>query len=125
MTAPGPLERAAAAWGASLPDWVAALARACAATSQAQVARRLGRSASLVSDVFGNRYRGNLEAVEEIVRGALMGQTVDCPALGELPANECRQWRERARTFSGHNALRVQMYRACARCPRNRRESEA
>jgi hypothetical protein len=120
----GPIERARAAWGEAMPEWVAVLARACAASSQAKVARRLGRSSALVSEVLGNSYRGNLPAVEETVRGVLMNATVTCPALGELPMHECGMWRTRARTFSGHNALRVQMYRACARCPRNRREGE-
>jgi hypothetical protein len=121
----GPVEKARAAWGEAMPDWVEALARACAASSQAKVARRLDRSDALVSDVLGKRYRGNMAAVEETVRGVLMDATVDCPALGLLPSHECQTWRQRARAFSGHNALRVQMYRACARCPRNRREGEA
>jgi hypothetical protein len=56
-------------------------------------------------------------AVEELVRGVLMGATVDCPALGELPTSDCLTWRQRSKAFSGHNALRVQMYRACHRCP--------
>jgi hypothetical protein len=108
------------AWGAELPDWVLALAEACEASSQAKVAARLGRSAALVSCVLRRRYEGSYPAVEELVRGVFLRAVVACPALGDLPTHECAAWRRRAREFSGHNALRVRMYRACSRCPRNR-----
>ena len=49
-------ETARAAWGAAIPDWIETLARECDLTSQNQVARRLGRSASLVSNVLRNKY---------------------------------------------------------------------
>ncbi|MCA8880368.1 MAG: hypothetical protein KDA73_10540 [Rhodobacteraceae bacterium] len=118
----GPEEIARAAWGAAPPDWIEVLARACARTSQNQVAKRLGRSASLVSTVLRGSYRGDMAAVEERVRGVLMARTVDCPALGTIPAQVCQDWRARARSFAGVNALRVQMFRACRNCPRNRKE---
>lgn len=114
----GPVEAAEAAWGEELPDWVVALARACAETSQAAVARRIGRSGSLVSQVLRKLYPGDLVAVEELVRGALLAETVPCPALGPLAKDQCAGWRRAARDFAGHNMLRVQMYRACRRCPR-------
>ena len=92
------------AWGGQMPDWVEALARVCAASSQSRVAREKGRSASLVSMV---RY---------------MNGKVACPAHGELPTHLCRLWRDRSKNFSGHNAEWVRMHRACSRCPRNRKE---
>ncbi|WPY94702.1 hypothetical protein T8T21_00825 [Limimaricola variabilis] len=118
------VQTARSAWGADLPDWVLELAQECARTSQSRTAARLGRSGSLVSAVLRRKYEGNMAAVEELVRGALMRAVVDCPALGELPTNECQLWRKRSRAFSGHNALRVRMYRACTRCPLNKGASE-
>lgn len=118
----GPVEVARTAWGPDMPDWVARLAVECAATSQSRVAGRLKRSSSLISTVLRAKYPGDLAAVEELVRGALMAAVVDCPALGDLPTHECQEWRRRSRIFTGHNALRVQMFRACARCPRNKGE---
>lgn len=121
---PGPVDIARAHWGEALPDWVAALAEACAATSQARVADRIGRSAGLVSQVLRAKYPGDLRAVEDLVRGALMAGTVECPALGTLPTHECRGWMAKARSPASTNALRVRMYRACPRCPRFRHGGE-
>lgn len=116
------LSTAREAWGADLPDWVERLAEACVASSQAKVAEEIGRSGAVVSQVLRRKYPGSMPAIEELVRGALMGDVVECPALGLLPTHECQGWRRRARVFAGHNALRVQMYRACVQCPRNRPE---
>lgn len=114
-----PLDVARLHWAAPLPDWVEALARACTETSQNKVAARLGRSAALVSTVLRNRYGGDMAAVEELVRGHLLAETVNCPSLGVLPLHECRAWRAKARAFQNTNALRVRMWRACQMCPRN------
>lgn len=120
----GPIETAREAWGEDMPDWVAALAEACAASSQSAVARRLSRSASMVSNLLRNRYDADPTLAEEVIRGVLMREVIQCPSLGELPKNECQEWRKKASRFSGHNALRVRMYRACARCPLNRAEAK-
>lgn len=117
-----PVDTMRAAWGEAAPDWVVALAGACAASSQGRVADRMGRSAGLVNQVLHNKYKGNMRAVEELVRGCYLAATVQCPALGTLPTNECAGWRRKARSFAGANALRVQMYRACQRCPLFRKE---
>lgn len=119
---PTPMEIAQAKWGGEVPDWVAAMAQACADSSQNAVAARLDRSAALVSQVLRRKYPGDLSAVEERVRGVLMAKAVACPALGTLPVHECQDWRIKARTFSNHNGVRVRMYRACRRCPINRKE---
>lgn len=115
----GPVTIAREAWGAALPDWVEAMAKECAATSQNKVAGRMNRSASLVSCVIRNKYVGDMEAVEEVFRGAFQRQTLECPALGTMPSNECRDWRMKARQFVNVNQQRVMMFRACNACPRN------
>lgn len=113
-----PLDIARAHWGPDMPEWVQALADACTETSQNKVAARLNRSAALVSTVLRNRYAGNMETVEQLVRGVFLAETADCPALGTLPMHECTAWRVKARAFANTNALRVRMYRACRTCPR-------
>lgn len=115
----GPVTIAREAWGETLPDWVTRLAQECEATSQNAVAKRLGRSASLISTVLRAKYPGDMAAVEDIVRGALMSATVSCPVRGDMPTHVCRTWRDKAKHFAGNNALRVEMHRACNRCPRN------
>ncbi|WP_323036225.1 hypothetical protein [Pararhodobacter sp.] len=124
MTPPDFVEIARAHWGAALPDWIKALAEACTKSSQTKVAAQLGRSGALVSSVLRNKYAGDMGAVEELVRGHLLSETVACPSLGVLPLHECRAWRAKATRFENTNALRVQMYRACQRCPRFRKDEE-
>lgn len=114
----GPVEIAREAWGEDLPDWVAALARECAATSQNKVAARLGRSAALVSQVLRRKYAADLAGVEQVFRGVFEHLTVECPSLGTIPANVCRDWQLKAARFVNVNSERVRMYRACNSCPR-------
>lgn len=121
MTAP--VETARDHWGEGLPDWVAALAEACQRSSQTRVAALIDRSPAVVSQVLRRKYPGDMVALEDLVRGALMAGTVACPALGTLPLNECRGWMAKARSFGNTNALRVRMYRACRACPRFTRET--
>ena len=94
-----PLDTARAHWGADMPDWVQALADACTETSQNKVALRLGRSAALVSTVLRKSYGGSMQTVEQLVRGVLLAETVECPALGTMPMHECNAWRVKARAL--------------------------
>ena len=119
-----PISTIRESWGADAPDWVTCLAEECAGSSQRQVATRLGRSGALVNQVLKNKYNGDLVAVEDCVRGVFMNGTVKCPALGDLPSNECHDWRKKSRHFGNANMLRVRMYRACTHCPRNSREGK-
>ena len=114
------MDIARAAWGGEMPPWVARLAEECAKSSQNQVAKRIGRSAAVVSSVLRNKYAGDMAAVEDRFKGVFMAETVACPELGVLPANQCRDWREKSRRFSNVNTLRIRMFRACKRCPLNR-----
>lgn len=117
-----PIEIARDAWGPTIPDYVEALGLECTRFSQVKVAQRLGRSGALVSQVLRNKYRGDMIAVEELVRGVLLNARVECPALGPLPTNECQVWRRKSREFATGNPLRRRMYRACGNCPRNRQD---
>lgn len=113
------LQNAHKAWGDTLPDWVKALATESDRTSQAAAGRAIGRSAALVNQVIKRSYKGDLKAVEPLVRGALMNEVVDCPVLGELATNVCLE--NQKAPFSSRNHIRVQLFRACKTCP-NRRE---
>lgn len=117
-----PLDTARAAWGSPLPDWIQRLAEECGATNQSDVARRLGRSAAMVSTVLRAKYKGDMAAVEDVVRGRLMRATVQCPALGEISTATCRDWMAKAGKFSNETSERVRMYRACRSCPRMKKE---
>jgi hypothetical protein len=112
------LDRATANWVA-VPDWITALADACDASSQGQVAKRLGVSPARVNQTLGNRYEGDLEKLEILVRGALMSETVPCPVVGDLPKNVCIEYY--SRPAIGGNALRLALEKACPACPYNRK----
>ncbi len=105
-------------WG-DPPEWIVALAEACTRTSQSIVAKQLNYSSATVSQLLSNAYRGDLGRLEEMVRGALLSETIPCPALGELPRNACLDWQ--AKPYAVTSSLRTQMYRACRdNCPFSR-----
>lgn len=111
------LDIARQSWGDDLPDWVEALAKECERTSQNKAAQVLGYSGGAVSMVLRNRYSANLQSIEMAVRGALMSEEIDCPFLGQIGKDACRQWRIRRKRGVRANRLQIQMARACSECP--------
>lgn len=102
--------------------WIVELRDACkAARSQGVVAEKIGYSQSVVNQVLKGTYKGDLKSVQRAVEGALMGATVDCPILGDLPRQRCIE-NQRA-GFRATNPLRVQLARTCPTCPNFRRSS--
>ena len=122
----GPVEIAEEAWGSPLPDWVRVLAHECARSNQTLVAKRLGRSGAVVSQVLHNRYGARTTLIEERVRGLYMHGAVACPGIGgaALPTNECQDWREKAGRFEMGDPNRTRMYRDCHACPRYQKDPE-
>lgn len=118
----GPLHIARAAWGVDIPDWIEALALECEHSSQNKVAAKLDRSGALVSQVLRNKYPGDLIGLEERFRAEFQDAGVDCPVLGQIALTACLDWRRKARNFQNTNGLRVRMFRACAACPKNRKD---
>ena len=118
MADPTIIDTARAAWGDPLPDWVETLALECQSKSQAQVAKALDVSGATVSQVLRCKYAGSTDRMEERVRGVYLDGKVMCPAMGEMPVNECLKHRDRAKTFVMAGPTRSLMYRACNRCPR-------
>jgi hypothetical protein len=115
------LQRALAAWGTPLPDWVEALATKSDSSSQNLAGKAVGYSGSVVNAVLAKTYKGDLEAVEKAVRGRFMKQTVACPVLGELASHICLQHQKMAVSFSMGSSFRVRMARACRGvCPNSR-----
>jgi len=104
-------------------NWLEVLRAACAApnSSQRKVAERLGYSTSVISQVLGGKYPGDIKAVQAKVEGVFMGATVDCPVVGELPRNRCLEYQRQA--FAATNHLRVQLSRTCPECQHNRHQA--
>ncbi len=102
-----------------MSDWIQALRTACASRSQAEIAREIGYSPAVVNQVLKGSYRGDIESVESAVRGALMGATVECPVIGEIPRQRCIEHQRRG--YAATNPMRVQLARTCPSCPHRRR----
>lgn len=112
------LARAHHGWD-SPPDWIIALAEACQRESQSAVAKRLGVSGSQVSHVVARSYAGRYDRIEQLVRAAYMGATVDCPVLGEIALDRCLD--EQTRPFAATSSVRTRLFRACRDgCPNSR-----
>lgn len=105
------LDRAVAAWGPDLPEWVKVLAKSCDRINQKQTGFLIGYTAPVVNAVLKNKYKAGLKGVQTAVEGALMAATVDCPVVGELAANICLKYQKRR--FAATNPERVKLYRAC------------
>lgn len=96
--------------------WVDELRAACSRLGQPEVARLIGYSAPTISQVLNDKYPSTLAPIQAKVEQVLMKREVDCPMLGNITINVCRD--HQARKLSTVNPLRVQMYRACrSQCP--------
>ncbi len=116
------VDKAEAAWSPA-PTWVRRLAEEADRVGQTAVARRIDYSAATVSQVLSNSYRGDLRRVEQMVLGALMEETVDCPVKGEMARNVCLKWQDKP--FAITSADRTRMYHACrAGCPHSKHGAE-
>jgi DNA transposition AAA+ family ATPase len=80
------LGKASAAWHGAAPDWIVALAEACAKSSQSAVAKKVGYSAPTISAVLGNSYRGDMNRVETMVRGRTAWQCTAPAVMDALTA---------------------------------------
>lgn len=95
-------------------NWVTVLRDACKVATQAAVADRIGYSAAVVNQVLKGTYKGDLSRVQKAVEGALMGLSVECPVIGDLPRNRCLDYQRQG--FAATNPLRVQLSRVCPGC---------
>lgn len=104
------LEKARAAWGDPLPEWIKALATACDEQGLRTTSAKMGVSPALAS-LAVNRQREKLDYIKERVTRTLMVTIVACPVLGVMSRDQCLQ--EQAKEFTAANPLRVQLFRAC------------
>jgi hypothetical protein len=116
------MDKARAAWGEAMPDWVAALATECDRTCQREAGARLPRgngntySAATVNQVLGNTYLGGLDAIEAAVRARIMVRTVHCCHLdADLSHEDCAARAGSPMPMSSPIALRA--WQACRECP--------
>jgi len=103
-----------------MDDWISVLKEECDRTSQSEVGRIIGYSPAVVNQVLKGTYAGNLDNVERKVRGALMGRTVECPVIGDIPLQRCME--HQTKPFKPTNSLRARLFRACKTCEHNKRK---
>lgn len=99
-------------------DWMDVLRDYTAAHGGKKAAEAIGYSRAVVSQVLSGKYAGDLSAVQQKVEGALMGLSVDCPVLGEIPRNRCLDYQRQG--FAATNPIRVRLAQACLTCPNRR-----
>jgi len=69
--------------------------RAVDDVGQAEVARRIGRSASAVSQVMSGKYAGDPDTILELIEASFASTTVHCPVMGEVYLADCIEARRR------------------------------
>jgi hypothetical protein len=114
-------DKADAAWGNLMPDWIAELAGLADAEGLRGAGDRIGYSTSAVSTIISGKYQGDVERVEQMVRGALMALNVQCPVLGEIGRDRCLT--EQKEPFRATSRHRAQLFHACKTCPNRRNQS--
>jgi len=96
------------------PDRMELLKKKCDETSQAAVARKIGKSASTINQILKGTYAGDSTNVLILIEEAYGQTTIECPVAGEITLGKCAE--HRRRPFAATNPLRVQLYRACQTC---------
>jgi len=117
------LETAGKKWS-PCPDWIIVLATEVdRVRSRKTVGMRLGYSATTISQVISNHYPGNMAKLEDKVRGVFMGNCVNCPVLGPITTDVCRDYQELP--FAVTSSHRSRLYRACrSGCPNSSLEKK-
>lgn len=106
-------------------DWINALRVECERRSQSKVAAALRLqdgfpSPTVINQVLLDKYPSDQgrERLQMLVEGRYMGMAIECPVMGEIGRDECAEWQ--SLPFCSVNSTRVEMFRACLRCPNNR-----
>lgn len=95
-------------------DWLDVLDKRCRASSQAQVARDLGLSASTINQVTKGTYKADTARIEQLVRGKYMAETVRCPVIGLIGRDDCA--RNQRHKGIATNPNRARLARTCPTC---------
>lgn len=89
--------------------------------SQGKVADDLGVSTAVISTLLKDKYTGNVEGMEQRIRGQYMAETVRCPVMGDLDKRSCLDNQALPPAFT--NPMRAALGRACKTCPHRREVS--
>lgn len=119
------LANARAAYGDALPDWIEALAIEANRTTGAAAGKRIGlKGGATVTQICNGTYgAADWSGIEQRVRGALMGESVECMVLGEITRDQCLD--EQGKRHVGTSAVRTALYHACrSGCPHSRLKIE-
>lgn len=104
--------------------WLDELARQADQLGQRKVARAIGYSASVVSQVLAGSYNGDVKAVQKAVEGAFLSAKVDCPGLGfEIRTDQCLHFQNQ-KMSQVTTPARATLWRSCKACPNNRKAAK-
>lgn len=114
------VQKAELAWGERITPEIRALAECADARSAKDAAKTIGMSPATVSHLLaGHTENHDLAGLFARIRGALLGETVTCPAWGDIRRDECLT--QQAMPFSPTSSARAECYRACrSGCPHSR-----
>jgi len=96
------------------PDSMQLLREACEATSQADVARKLGYSPSAINQVLKGSYPDPANILALVEKEYRKEATINCPVVGPITPAKCIEHRKRP--FAATNPTRVALYRRCPSC---------
>ncbi|MBX9561603.1 transcriptional regulator [Aeromonas hydrophila] len=101
-----------------MDTWLEVLQAEVAASSLTVVADKLGLSRTTISQVCNQKYPGDMARVQTLVEGALMGNKVMCPILGEIPVHQCLAHQRRGPRDVGSSPMDIKLWKACrSGCP--------
>ena len=98
------------------PDAMTLLRDKVEELGQAEVARRLDRSAAAISQILSGKYQASPDEILKRVVEVFGGLVVPCPVLGEIPLSRCAD--ERKKPFAATSHQRVALWKACQKCDR-------
>ena len=96
------------------PDQMDLLRRMVTQHGQANVARRIKKSAAAVCSVLSGNYQGKPDNILRLIEEAYGSTTVICPLLGEITLGKCAA--NRALPHIIVNPARVELWTACREC---------
>jgi len=101
-------------WGKDAPAWINDLAKECDNSNQVTVARKLGRSASLINQLLKRKYPGDLNDIQKRFESAFQPDLRSCPILGQITGEACLV--NQGKKYDSSNHVAVSLFKACARC---------
>lgn len=108
-----------------MSNWLEELQAAVKGSSLAVIAERLGFSRTTISMVCNGKYKGNLDNVRERVESVLLGKSVICPILGQIPAHQCKAHQARRAGDVSSAPNEIKLYKACrSGCPHSQLAQE-